>query len=99
MRIDTSSLISVSEADKIGVSALVRDAEAGLDRVVVQNDRPIAAVVGIGRIEEIERLEDDLLDISLASSRMLTTGEARHTLEAVLERFGYTREQLRETAD
>ena len=98
MRIDTSSLISVSEADKIGVSTLVRDAEAGLDRVVLQNDRPVAAVVGIGRIEEIERLEDDLMDISLASSRMLTTGGARYTLEAVLERFGYTREELRETA-
>ncbi|MGI8913737.1 MAG: prevent-host-death family protein [Chloroflexota bacterium] len=99
MRVDTSALISVSEASKIGVSALVREAEAGHVHVVLRNNRPIAAVVGIGRLEEIERLEDDLLDISLASARMLTTSGDRHTLGAVLEHFGYSREQLRETAD
>ena len=99
MRIDTSALISVSEASKVGVSALVRDAEAGHEHVVLRNNRPVAAVVSVVRLEEIERLEDDLLDISLASARMLTTGEARHTLEAVLEHFGYTREELGETTD
>ncbi|HEY8743735.1 MAG TPA: hypothetical protein VIU62_11575 [Chloroflexota bacterium] len=60
---------------------------------------PVAAVVGISRLEEIDRLEDDLLDICLASARILTTSESRQSLEKVLEHFGYTREQLRETAD
>jgi antitoxin (DNA-binding transcriptional repressor) of toxin-antitoxin stability system len=99
MRNAPSALISEAEADKIGVSALVRQAEAGHDHVVLRNDKPVAAVVGISRLEEIDRLEDDLLDICLASARMLTTGESRHALGTVLEQFGYTRQQLRETAD
>ncbi|MGH2558721.1 MAG: hypothetical protein ACRDJH_06625 [Thermomicrobiales bacterium] len=36
---------------------------------------------------------DDLLDISLAAARMLTTGPERYSLDDVLARFGYTREQ------
>ena len=99
MRNAPSALISEAEAEKIGVSALVRQAAAGHDQVVLQNDMPVAAVVGISRLEEIDRLEDDLLDICLASARMLTTSESRQSLEKVLEHFGYTREQLRETAD
>src|SRR5437879_4047474 len=97
-RVETSSLISISEANKLGVSALVREAEEGRERVVLRNNRPVAAVVGIGRLEELEELrelEDDLLDLALAASRVATTSPRRHSLDEVLARFGYTREQLR----
>lgn len=94
--VDTGDLISISDASKLGVSALVRQAEAGREQVVLRNNRPVAAVVSMKRLEELQKLQDNLLDISLAAARMLTTGPERYSLDDVLAMFGYTREQLRD---
>lgn len=40
--------------------------------------------------------EDDLLDVALVLARMLTDSGERYSLDQILERFGYTREQLRQ---
>ena len=98
-KVDTADLISVTDASKMGVSALVRDAEAGRDHIVLRNNKPVAAVVGMGRYEELQDLQDDLADLALAAARSLTTGERRYTLDDVLARFGYTREQLRDLTE
>ncbi len=95
-RIDTDDLISISDANKLGISALIREAEAGHERVVLRNNRPVAAVVSMERLERLQALEEDLLDVALAAARMLTAGPERHGLDEVLTRFGYTREQLRD---
>lgn len=89
-------MLSISDASKLGVSALIREAEAGRERVLLRNNKPVAAVVSMQRLEELEQLEEDLLDFSLAAARMLTTGADRHSLDEILAQFGYTREQLRE---
>lgn len=94
--VDTADLISISDANKLGVSRLVRHAEEGHEQVVLRNNRPVAAVVSMERFEQLQRLEEDLLDASLAAARMLTTGPRRHSLDDVLAQFGYTREQLRD---
>ncbi len=44
----------------------------------------------------MEQPEEDLLDIALASARMMTTGQRRYSLDEVLAQFGYTREALRD---
>lgn len=93
-RIDTSDLISVSEAAQLGISGLIRAAEAGREQVVLRNNKPVAAVVSMERLEELQRLEEDLTDVSLATARMLTTSESRHTLDEVLHQLGYNREEL-----
>lgn len=95
-RVDTEDLISISEANRLGVSALVRAAEEGHERVVLRNNRPVAAVVSMERLARLQALEEDLLDMSLAAARMMTAGPERHGLDEVLARFGYTREQLRD---
>ena len=92
--LDTKDLISVTDAGKVGVSALVRAAERGEQRVLMKNNKPVAAVVGIEMLERNEELEERLLDVSLALTRLLTTGERRHSLDDVLDRFGFTREDL-----
>ncbi len=51
--VDTADLISISDASKIGLSALVREAEAGHEQVVLRNNRPVAAVVSIRRLEQL----------------------------------------------
>jgi antitoxin (DNA-binding transcriptional repressor) of toxin-antitoxin stability system len=94
--VDTKELISVSDAGKIGVSALVKAAERGEQRVLMRNNKPVAAVVGIDALERTEALEERLLDVSLALTRLLTTNERRHSLDDVLDRFGFTREALGE---
>ena len=94
--VDTAELISISDAAKLGVSGLVRDAEAGHERVLLRNNKPVAAIVSMDRLEQLQQLEEDLLDVSLAAARMLTTGPERYSLDEVLARFGYTREQLNE---
>lgn len=97
--VDQTESISISDASKLGVSTLVTEAAAGHERIVTRDNKPVAAVVSIERLEQLEQLQDDLLDIALATARMLTTGPERHSLDDVLAQFGYTREQLRELPD
>lgn len=92
--IDTKELISISDAGKAGISALVKAAENGEKRVLMRNSKPVAAVVGIDALERAEELEERLLDVSLALTRLMTTSERRHSLDDVLDRFGFTRDEL-----
>jgi prevent-host-death family protein len=93
-KVDTKDLISVSEANKIGISGLVKAAEQGEQRVVIRNGKPVAAVVSIESLQRAEELEERLLDVSLALTRLLTANQRRHSLDDVLDRFGFTREEL-----
>lgn len=98
-KVDTENLISISDANRLGISALVRQAEEGHDQVVLRNNRPVAAVVSMERLEQLQRLEQGLLDVALVAARMLTAGSRRHSLDEVLDRFGYSREQLSDRAE
>lgn len=92
--VDTDDLITVTEAGRIGVSGLVKAVEQGGKRVIMRNGRPVAAFVAIDALEEAEKREEGLLDVSLALTRVLTTDKRRHSLDDVLDRFGYTRDDL-----
>ena len=97
--IETADLISISDANKLGVSALVREAEEGHYRIVLRNNKAVAVVMSVERFERLQQLQDDLIDITLAASRMMTTSEQRHALDDVLEHFGYSREELSRIPD
>lgn len=92
--VDTSQLISISDAGKLGISALVKAAEQGEQRVLMRNSTPVAALVGIEALERTEELEERLLDMSLALTRLIAADKRRHGLDDVLDRFGFTREEL-----
>jgi antitoxin (DNA-binding transcriptional repressor) of toxin-antitoxin stability system len=92
--VDTNDLISVTEAGKLGISALVKAVERGEKPVIMRNNKPVAAFVAIDALEEAEAREERLLDVSLALTRVLTTKERRHSLDDVLDRFGFTRDDL-----
>ena len=49
--------------------------------------------------EHLQQFDDDLADLALAEARVLTDSGERFSLDEVLERFGYTREQLRALPD
>lgn len=92
--IDTEDLISITDASKIGISALVRDAEAGNDRILVRNNKAVAVMMSVERFERLQQLQDDLIDVTLVAARMMTSSGPSSTLDEVLERFGYTRDEL-----
>ena len=98
-RVDTASFISVTEANQLGVSALIRDAEQGNERVVLRNNRPVAVVMGFDQFEREQQQMEDLEDIALTAARVLTASPERTSLDDVLNRFGYTREELKAFLD
>ena len=97
--VDTADLISISEANALGISALVRDAAAGRERVLVRNNKPVAAIISFERLEQLQEMEADFADLVLINTRLLTDSGERVSLDDVLARFGYTREQLRALPD
>jgi hypothetical protein len=99
MKLDSQDLMSVSEANALGVAGLIEAAETHGRKVLVRDNKAVAAVIPIGRLEELEAIEDaedDLLDLALALARQLTTPGPRTSLDDVLREFGYSREELRE---
>lgn len=92
--IETDNLISVTDASKLGLSALIRQAEEGHDRVLVRNNKAVAVVMSVERFEQLQHLQDDLLDITLGAARMMTSSGPSVSLDDVIERFGFTRDEL-----
>ena len=86
--------LSVTDATKRGVAGLVADAEHGADLVVTRRQRPVAAVVGVRRLAELEEAADDLRDLALVLSRAVTDSGRRTSLDEVIAAFGHTRESL-----
>lgn len=102
MQVDTNDMLSITEANARGVSKLAADAFAGRDLVLLRNNKVIAAVVGVGRLEELDRLtamREDLELIALTLSRVATDNGNRTDLDEVMARFGLTREDLVDADD
>ncbi|MEO3799632.1 type II toxin-antitoxin system prevent-host-death family antitoxin [Nonomuraea sp. B1E8] len=86
--------LSVTEAAQRGVARLVADAEQGTDLVVTRRHQPVAAVVSIRRLNELEEAAADLRDLALVLARSVTDAGERISLDEVLAAFGHTRESL-----
>jgi prevent-host-death family protein len=86
--------LSVTEAAQRGVARLVAAAEQGTDLVVTRRHQPVAAVVSIRRLSELEEATADLRDLALVLARSVTDTGERVSLDEVLAAFGHTRESL-----
>ncbi|WP_279580474.1 type II toxin-antitoxin system Phd/YefM family antitoxin [Fodinicola feengrottensis] len=86
--------LSVTEAAQRGVAGLVADAEGGTDLVVTRRHEPVAVVVSIGRLRDLEEAASDLRDLALVLARMGTDSGRRTSFDDVLAAFGQTRESL-----
>jgi len=95
----TPNIVSVTEAASQGIAKLVRGAEEGHDTVVARHGRPVAAMVGMRRLEELRELERDLRDIALILTRAATDTGARIGLDEVITAFGYDRATLEAELD
>jgi prevent-host-death family protein len=86
--------LSVTEAARQGVAGLVAEAEHGSDLVVTRHHRPVAVVVGIDRLTDLEEAAADLRDLALVLARAAADTGRRTPLDDVLTAFGHTRESL-----
>lgn len=89
-----SDRIHLADANRREALHLIREAELGLEQLIVLGDQPVADGTGVERLKEWQQLQDDLIDITLVAARMMTDDGRRYSLDEVMERFGYTREEL-----
>lgn len=97
MKIDTNDLISVTDASQAGVSKLVSNASCGRPQVVLRNNKPVAAVVGIDILDRLQRLDDieeDLLLLSVALIRSTSDTGRRYSLDEVADELGIDLDEL-----
>jgi prevent-host-death family protein len=87
-------VLSVTEASSRGVAGLVKSVEAGTDVVVARHGRPVAAVVSMARLVELQELERDLRDTALVLARLATDTGHRTSLDEVIKAFGFDRATL-----
>lgn len=86
--------LSVTEAAQRGVARLVADAEQGADLIVTRRHQPVAAVVSMRRLAQLEETAADLRDLALVLARSVTDSGERIPLDDVLGAYGHTRESL-----
>jgi len=86
--------LSVTEAARRGVAGLIAQAEQGVDVVVTRHRTPVAAVVSMRRMADIERAAADLSDLALVLARAVTDKGRRTTLDSVIAAFGHTRHSI-----
>ncbi len=91
--------VSVTDAAKRGVSAIVRAAGEGHDIVVERHGRAVAAVVGMQRLSELAELEADLRSTALVLTRLATDDGRRTDLDEVIAAFGFDRADLEAELD
>lgn len=91
--------LSVTEAARRGVARLMADAEQGSDLVITRHHRPVAAVVGMSRLTELEEAAADLHDLALMLARSLADTGRRTPLDDVLAAYGHTLESLEALPD
>lgn len=68
----------------------MKAAEEGRDVIIAKNNRPTAALVGIGRLQEIEDREENLALLALTLVRTATDNGNRTDLDDFIAELGLT---------
>ena len=90
----TADVLSVTDAARRGVPALVRAAGEGHDIVVARRGEAVAAIVGMRRLDELAELEADLRSAALVLARLAVDDGRRTDLDDALAALGYDRAEL-----
>ena len=92
--VDTTRIVSITEASSKGLSALVDDATEHGYTIISRRNSPAAAVVSMDRYTALQDAEEDVRDLTVLVDRMLMDDGQRLSMDAVLDKLGYTREGL-----
>jgi prevent-host-death family protein len=91
MMIDHRDVVGVTELANSS-SRLVAEAAQGRDVIISKNNRPTAALVGIGRLQEIEDREENVALLILTLTRLATDNGNRTELDDFIDELGLTDE-------
>jgi antitoxin (DNA-binding transcriptional repressor) of toxin-antitoxin stability system len=94
-----AQVMSITAVSQRGVARLVSEAEKGSAVVLIRRQRPVAVLLGITRLAEIEEVASDLHDLALVLVRASTDTGRRMPLDDVITAFGHTRASLTELMD
>lgn len=93
---NTENLVSVSDLSN-SVSRRVAQVETGDPLLVLRNNRPVAALIGIEaaeRVARVDELEEDLKLLALTLVRKATDSGERFSLAEVLADAGLSADEL-----
>lgn len=90
MNIKLQNLISVSEMSR-SASATIAKAQAGEVQIILNHNRPVAAIVDISLLERLRQLEDEeewrALE-AIAEKRIAEDNGVYHSLDDVAAKYG-----------
>jgi prevent-host-death family protein len=98
-QVDTDRIVSLSDASSKGLSALVEDATTHGYTIISRRNMPAAAVVSIDRYTALQEAEEDVRDLAVLVSRVLHDDGRRVAFDDVLDKLGFTREDLESIPD
>ena len=91
--------MSITEASRAGVSALVSSAAAGDDVALSRHGRVVAQVVDAAELAGLRRDRETLRDAALVMARFATDDGTRTDLDDTLASFGLSRAELERELD
>lgn len=91
MMIDHRDVVGVTELANSS-SRLVADAADGRNVVISKNNKMMAMLISIDRVQELEDREENLALLSLAITRMATDNGNRTDLDDFISELGFTDE-------
>jgi hypothetical protein len=94
MKIDMSNLISVSEVSK-NTSATIAKAAAGVTQIVLNHNKPVAAIVDIKLLEMIDDFLHEQEVMRIAEERIREPRGQGVTLDELLEKHRIKRPAVR----
>ena len=86
--------LSITEASRAGLSALVTDAEKGHDTSLSRHGKVVAEVVSAREIAQLRQDRETLRDAALVMARFATDSGVRTDLDQAMEYFGLSRAEL-----
>lgn len=86
MRVRMNNLVSVSDVSK-NTSAMIAKAAAGETQVVLNHNKPVAAIIDIELYEQMLDLMADIEVTQKAISRLHETDEGSISLDELIEKY------------
>ena len=87
MEIKLQNLISVSEVSR-SASATIAKAQAGEVQIILNHNKPVAAIVDISLLERLRFLEEWRELEAIAEKRIREDNGVRHSLDDVAAKYG-----------
>lgn len=86
--------LSITEANRSGISGLISSAESGQEIALSRHGRVVAEIVSADEIDQLRRDRETLRDAALVMTRIATDSGNRTNLDDAMTAFGVDRAEL-----